>query len=1247
MSVPPPTSPRRRKGSALAALCLLGLASPAYLAFRPQASEGNGKEAAAPLPPASIALSTSTATSQSPQAAATEDQPGLWQAFETARLSIQPLGTEESSLPANQGVTAFSYHPAQGLSARYARNGVRISGESDSWQACFHYTASSAPAHWETTGNRAECDHGDGVTEWFENRSEGIEHGFIVRQAPSNSTDPLRIDLKLDGLTATTSEDPEALALLAGDGSPKLKYSGLKAWDADGTILTASMSPSAAGIAIQVDDRGARYPITIDPLITSLEQTLQRVPTGTGSSGDLFGYSVAMDGNVAMIGARNDTTAGGAASGAVYVFEQENGQWIQKAILAPDAGSAGSAFGSILALSGDTVVMGIPYEDRPGQTIDSGSVYVFARSGAGWTKQAKILDPTVLSSQNFGKVVELDGSTLVISSSDPANSSRGAVYIYTRTGTIWTLQQVLRELEINFDYYNLGKSLALSGDTLAVGESGGPNGMVRIFTRSGVTWTMRTKIESGLVIGDSGYGSAIALSGNTLVVGAYDEPNDIVRSGAAYFYTGSGASWTLQTKVIPTGALAGDYFGLSVALEGDLALIGRPGTKVSNFSFAGSISVYRRSGGTWSFASQALPVNPSNNLNFGASMALSGGRAMVGLARTTTEAGSTAGVVNLYPIPDGNLVLQGQLTAGVESANQRFGYAVAIEDDTVVIGAAQETTASGAAAGRAYVFARGPSGWAEQATLVAPAPDGRANLNFGKSLALSGDTLIAGASGNAYALVRTGGTWSHQEKLYPDSQVGDFAGSVALEGDTAVIGAPSSGNSYGSAYVYTRSGGLWDQRAVLEEDQRRALAYFGASVAIKGNTILVGTPQTGLHPGVAHVFTGSGSTWTRQATLEGAGDLRFGSSVALSGNLALIGAPGSEALPDPLPANGTGAAHLFARSGSTWNRVERFTPENAAAVHRFGKSVAMEGSIALVGAEERYTDGPDSDGATYVYARQGVTWSHQATIAGVPQGASASAVALSGDTAVVASSTEDSVNPFNGLTITDTGAVRTYRLSGLLIAGPESMLLAAFDADGNGSLSPDEWLALYPVTPKKEKLFALVDSDASGEVTLAEFIAADSNRATARTTGAWTSRAKVFLELDADHDSLVTRTEIALMYPAGGPDTPIDAFWARVQGGSGLDLKTWVRTKVLPNFATYQVAKETRAKRAEVATDLDLDSNGLITRTEFAALFPTNAAAKKIDAAWRAACGTLRNQIPPVAITIHDFIEAPKLPPLP
>lgn len=1244
MSSPSSPTPRRARSRTFTALCLLGLATSVHLSYRHSASTTG--ETQAPVPPRLPGSASPAASSPTAQAPTADGQDGLWQAFDIARRTIQPLTPEEAALPGNEEATAFSYHPGQGLAARYAPDGVRFSGPREDWKASFSYQGSAATSTWETSGIRAELDHGDGVTEWFENRSEGIEHGFTVHHPQDEDSGALMIDVELDGLTATASEDPAALALLADDGTPKLKYSGLKVWDATGATLTASMSPSAAGIAIHVDTRGAHYPITIDPLITTLEETLQQPVTGTGSQGDQFGWSVAMDGNVAMIGARNDTTAGGTASGAVYVFELESGLWVQKAILAPDPGSASMAFGAVLALSGNTAVMGVPIDDLPGQTTDSGSVYVFARTGAGWTKQAKIIAPAPVSLQNFGDVLALDGSTLAISNRDPSINRGDNIHIYTRTGTTWSLQQVLRESEVNFDYYDLGRVLALSGDTLAASASGGPNDAVKIFTRSAGVWTERTKVESGLTqFGDTGFGNAIALKGGTLLVGAYDEPQGIVRTGAAYFFKGSGATWALQSKVLPAGAVASDNFGASVALDGDVALIGRPGTRTGGLNFAGSLNVYRRSGDTWTFASQAVPQTPVANLGFGGPIALSGGRALLGLNRTTTDAGTFAGVANIYTVSEGNLVFETQLTAGVETPNKRFGYSVAIDGDTVAVGAADETTASGAESGRAYVFTRGPEGWDEQARLTAS--DSRANLHFGTAMALSGDTLMVASTGNVYALVRDGGAWSHQEKLYPDSSAGNFGSSIALEGDTAVIGAPGTGNSHGRAFVFTRSGGLWDQQATLEENQRRAFAYFGTSVALEGSTILVGTPQTGLHPGVAHVFTRSGSAWAHQATLECMGDLRFGTSVALSGNLALVGAPGTESLPDPVPADGTGAAHLFARSGNTWNRINRFTPKTATAVHRFGKSVAIDGGIALVGAEERYTDGgPDSDGATYVYAREGITWARQGMIAGLPDGATASAVALSGDTAVVASSTEDFTNPV-GLLVPNNGSVRIYRLSGLLSSGPESMLLGTFDTDANGSLTSTEWLALYVAPPKKEKLFALVDSDASGSVSLPEFLAARSQPAAARTIDAWIARATVFQEVDANSDDQVTREEIAIMWPPGTSAKTIDAFWARAQGGSGLDLKEWVRTKVLPNFSTYQTAKPTRAKRAEVAADLDGDDNGLITRTEFAVLFPSGTATKTIDAAWRAACGTPKKETPPAAITIQEFIEAPKLPQLP
>lgn len=1248
-----PSPLRRGKSRTITALCLLGLATTVYLSYRHTASESATSGQASSAPSRTESVRPSITASPALQGEPAAGQEGLWQAFEVARREIQPLSPEEATLPGNEGVTAFSYHPAQGLAARYAKEGVRFSGRDGETLGSFSYSASSAGAEWESSGIRAELDHGDGVTEWFENRSEGIEHGFIVSHPQATDSEALVIDVKLDGLTAQSSEDPEALALLADDGSPKLKYSGLKVWDANGATLTASMSPSAEGIAIRVNDRGARYPITIDPLITSLEETLKPAITGTGSSGDRFGISLAADGNAAVIGAASDTTAAGVSSGSAYIFEREGGQWIQKAILTPEVDGAGDSFGSAVAISGDIVVVGAPNDGRPGETLNSGSAYVFVRSGGSWTMQAHLADVAGITGDVFGLGVAAKGSTVLVQGKN-GGGNRGAIYAYVQKGSAWELQKLLELAPLSVS--RLRQTLAFDGTTVMVGVNRTNTDGVVMFTRTGETWSEALGLGPSMG-GGSQFGVALSLEGDTLLVGAPDEENGTVQTGSAHIFTRVGGVWTLQQELIPADGVAGDDFGTSVVLAGDLAFIGQSGANPSGLDNAGAVNVYRRTGGVWSFVSKTVPQTPVANLRFGGVLARAGDQLLCGMSTAATAAGNSAGAVDVYNIANDALSFQERLTAGDESTNERFGYSVAIDGNTVAIGAAKDTTARGVEHGSAYVFTRSGATWTQQAKLSTN--DGGDGLNFGSAVAVSDDTLIVGSpydinppiynsAGAAYAYVRNGGIWTLQEKLYADAmEYGLFGSSIALDGDTAVIGAPTRGNRHGSAYVFTRSGGLWDQQATLEESPRRANAHFGSSLAIEGGTILVGAPQSGQHPGVAHVFTRSGSTWDHQAVLEGAGDLRFGTSVALSGNLALVGAPGSETLPDPIPGDGTGAAHLFARSGNTWNRVNRFTPESATAVHRFGKCVDIDGSIALVGAEERYTEGPDSDGATYVFAREGVTWSRQDMIAGLSEGATASALALSGDTAVVASSKEDFLNPFNGLVSTDTGSVRIYRLSGSLISGPDSMLMAAFDADGNGALSSSEWLTLYPAPPKKEKLFALADSDDSGEVSLAELIAASTQKATARTVSAWISRAKVFMELDADSDGQVTREEVALMWPPGTPPKAIDAFWSRAQGGSGLDLKEWVRTSVLPNFSTYDSAKATRAKRAEVAADLDSDDNGMITRTEFAVLFPQGISAKLIDVAWRAACGTPKKETPPAAITIEAFIESPKLPKLP
>jgi len=253
-----------------------------------------------------------------------------------------------------------------------------------------------------------------------------------------------------------------------------------------------------------------------------------------------------------------------------------------------------------------------------------------------------------------------------------------------------------------------------------------------------------------------------------------------------------------------------------------------------------------------------------------------------------------------------------KLVASDAQANDNFGGSVAVSGDTAVIGAYSEAT-GGSDAGAAYVFTRSGGAWTQQAKLLAS--DAQANDYFGYSVAVSGDTAVIGAyaedtggstAGAAYVFTRTGGSWTQQAKLMAsDAQASDFFGaSVAVSGDTAVIGAyreATGGSTAGAAYVFTRTGGSWTQQAKLMASDAQGNDFFGASVAVSGDTAVIGAYSEdtgGSDAGAVYVFTRSGGAWTQQAKLlasDAQSSDQFGFSVAVSGDTAVIGALSADA----------------------------------------------------------------------------------------------------------------------------------------------------------------------------------------------------------------------------------------------------------------------------------------------------------------------------------------------------------------
>ena len=276
------------------------------------------------------------------------------------------------------------------------------------------------------------------------------------------------------------------------------------------------------------------------------------------------------------------------------------------------------------------------------------------------------------------------------------------------------------------------------------------------------------------------------------------------------------------------------------------------------------------------------------------------------------------------------------------------------------------------------------------------ASDGVAGDNFGFRVAISGDYALVGASGKtigsntnqgaAYVFVRSGSSWTQQERLTAsDGALDDAFGSVAISGDYALVGASNktigSNDNQGAAYVFVWSGSSWTQQARLTASDGAASDRFGYSVAISRNYALVGAYDKTIfstpYQGAAYIFQESSfvfpRTWPQRAKLtasDGASGDLFGFSVAILGDYALVGAAGKN-----IDSNGTqGAAYVFVRSGSSWTQQARLTASDGAARDRFGISVAISGNYALVGAYDKTIGSNNKQGAAYVFVRNGTTW---------------------------------------------------------------------------------------------------------------------------------------------------------------------------------------------------------------------------------------------------------------------------------
>jgi len=707
-----------------------------------------------------------------------------------------------------------------------------------------------------------------------------------------------------------------------------------------------------------------------------------KLTASDGAEYDYFGGSVSISSGYAIVGALFDDDAG-SASGSAYIYSHED--FIQAPTVTISADPESILIGESSTLTwtstnadSASIDQGIGSVDVTGSiSISPNSIttYTITVTGPGGTATDSVIinvidsdvPPTVTISADPATILVGESSTLTWSSTNaasvtidngigdvPVNGSitvsptETTTYTITATGPAGTATDSATVTVI----YPPTVTISADPSTILVGQS------------STLTWSS-TNADSVSI--DQGIGS-VDLSGTTMVSPSETTTYTITATGPGGTATDSvtvivSSIMLIEIKLTASDAAAYDRFAEAVSISGDYAIVGALGSD----NYTGSAYIFKREDSTWTEQAKLTASDAAEYDSFHY-VSIDGDYAIVG-APGNDDAGSYSGSAYIFKREGSTWTEQAKLTASDADAGDHFGSPVSIDGDYAIVGASRNDDA-GSASGSAYIFKREGSTWTEQAKLTAS--DGASYYFFGRSVSIDGDYAIVGAYGSdnytgaAYIFKREGSTWTEQAKLTAsDAAEYDYFGwSVAVDGNYAIVGAPGdpeAGEYPGSSYVFKREGATWTEQAKLTASDAAEYDYFGGSVSISGDYVIVGArahEEFGSGPGAAHIFKREGSIWTEQYKLTASDRAEhdyFGHSVSISGDYAIVGAPF-----DDDAGNISGSAYIYSiltvgisanpetiQVGETSTLTWTSTNADSASINQGIGDVPVNGSISV------------------------------------------------------------------------------------------------------------------------------------------------------------------------------------------------------------------------------------------------------------------------------------------------------------
>jgi hypothetical protein len=378
-----------------------------------------------------------------------------------------------------------------------------------------------------------------------------------------------------------------------------------------------------------------------------------------------FGYSVAIDGDYAVVGAYLDDT-NGLSAGAAYIFRRDGSTWVQEDKLLASDGQPGDWFGHSVSITSDDdgryALVGAPLYDNPDMPPptgdDVGAAYAFFSNGTTWVQEGKLTHPIPYKNDQCGKSVAVSANGVIrgvvgVPNDDIQGTDSGSALAFMRIGTIWGAPSILTATPPSAPYDEFGYAVAMTNaQTVVIGARWHRSGKGTAYVFEAAPWSQTAKLMAPDGNDWEQFGSAVAIEDDTIVIGAHGHTHDVYEAGSAYVYWFHASTWSYQAELLASDREEFDHFGWSVGVYDDCAVVGSMDDDNENGDDAGSAYVFHRTGTTWTQARKLLASDGDTADGFGTSVGISGENAIIGSPSNNNENGSDAGAAYIFGTQD-------------------------------------------------------------------------------------------------------------------------------------------------------------------------------------------------------------------------------------------------------------------------------------------------------------------------------------------------------------------------------------------------------------------------------------------------------------------------------------------------------------------------------------------------------------------------------------------------------------------